>query len=71
MLTLAGGALGVGVGFALLQGLTAAMPPEHIAQRGGLAPQPADSAVHAGRDHTGRAAGRLCACMVCLAYRSR
>ena len=30
MLTLAGGALGVGVGFALLQGLTAAMPPNTL-----------------------------------------
>jgi putative ABC transport system permease protein len=30
MLTLAGGALGVGVGYALLQGLTAAMPPNTL-----------------------------------------
>ena len=36
LLAIAGGALGVGVGYAMLQGLVAAMPRRHAAQRGRL-----------------------------------
>ena len=35
VLALAGGALGVGVGYAMLQGLIAVMPRGHAAERGG------------------------------------
>ena len=71
LLSLVGGILGIGVGYAMLRALIATMPRAHAADRGRPAAQSPYPVFHSGGHHAGRPSVWQRARLVRLPHRSR